>query len=115
MKSADARASETGEFDGAGFSLVNRAARAVGGEDRGAAGFDDLLEAEQAFTSAARAGAAHGFVSEETESAGDQFAVEALTDDDGCAGAAKVERAGQNTLVPEAEDFSGRSGAEGKR
>ena len=115
MKCADARTGKSGELDGAGFRLVNRAARAVGGEDCGTAGFDSVLEAEQALARAARAGAAHGFVSEELESARDELAVEALADDDGCAAAAEVERAGQNTLMPEAKNFSGRSGAEGKR
>ncbi len=115
MKSADARAGESGELDGAHFGAINRAAGAVGGEDGGAAAFDDLLEAEQAFARAARAGAAHGFESEELESAGDQFAVEALADDDGGAGAAEVKRAGQDALVPEAEDLGAGAFAEGKR
>ena len=115
MKRSDARAGESGELDGARLGAKNRAARAVGGQDRGTAGFDDALEAEQPFPCAARAGTAHCLVSEELESASDELAVEALADDDRRAGAAEVKRAGQNTLVPEAEDFSRCSGAEGKR
>ena len=101
-----------GEPDGTHLGLVDGAARAVGGEDGGMAGFDCLLEAEQAFASAARAGAAHGSVAEEIEGAGDEFAVEALADDDGCAGATEVKGAGQNALVPEAVDLGSCSGAE---
>src|SRR3984957_11682835 len=115
MERADARAGESGELDGAEFRAINRAARSVGGEDRRVAGFDNLLETEQAFARAARAGAAHGFVSEELKRAGDELAVEALADDDGCPCSAEVKSAGQNALVPEAEDFGGGSGAERKR
>lgn len=115
MKCADARAGDSGQLDGAKFRAINRAARAVSGEDSRVAGFDDLLEAKQAFARAARAGAADGFVSEELKRAGDKLAVEALADDDGCACSAEVESAGKDTLVPEAEDFGGGSGAEGKR
>ena len=104
-----------GELDGAQLGAKDRAARTVGGEDRGAAGFNDLLEAKQRLLAAARAGAAHGSVSEELKSARDELAVEALADDDGRAGAAEVKRAGQNTLMPEAEDLGGCSGAAGKR
>src|ERR1700722_11638487 len=79
------------------------------------AGFDCLLETEQGFLSAARAGTADGLVSEELEGARDQFAVEALADDDGCAGATEIKRAGQDALVPEAKDFGSCSSAEGER
>src|SRR5580692_11515455 len=79
------------------------------------AGFDCLLETEQGFLSAARAGTADGLVSEELKGARDQFAVEALADDDGCAGATEIKCAGQNALVPEAEDFCACASAKGKR
>ena len=100
---------------GPDLGAVDGAARAVGGEDGGMPGFDDLLEAEQTFARAAGAGAAHRFESEDLESPGDQLAVETPADDDGCAGAAKVEGARQDALMPEAEDFGSRADAEGKR
>ena len=85
-----------------------------GGEDGGAACFDNVLEAKQRFLCAARAGAADGFVSKEPECARDELAIEALADDDGCAGASEIKRAGQNALVPEAEDLGACALAEGK-
>jgi hypothetical protein len=55
---------------------------------------------------AARARAADGAVAEELQGAGDEFAVEALADEDGGVGAAEVEGAGEDALVPEAVDFA---------
>ncbi len=94
-----------GQLDGAHLGLVDGAARAVGGEDGGAAGFDDVGQAEQPLARAAGAGAAHGVEAKHLENAGDQFAVEALADEDDGAGVAEVDRAGQHALVPEAEDI----------
>src|ERR1700677_842259 len=111
MKSADARAGEGGEADGAGLGSVDRAARTVSREDGGMAGFDDRLEAEEGLLSSARAGTAHGLVTEELESARDQFAVEALADDDRGAGAAEIKRTGQDALVPEAKNLGACSSA----
>ncbi len=115
MKRADARAGKRGELDGPELGAVDGTTRAVSGEDGGTAGFDDVLETQQTFSRAAGAGAANRFVSEELESPGDELAVETPADDDGCAGAAKVEGARQDALMPEAEDFGSRADAEGKR
>jgi len=81
--------------------LIDGAERAVGSEDGGAAGLDDARQAEQPLARAARAGAAHGIEAEQFEDAGDEFAVEALTDEDYGVGAAEVDRAGQHALMPE--------------
>jgi hypothetical protein len=45
------------------------------------------------------------------QGAGDQFAVEALANEDGGVGAAVVEGAGEHALVPEAVDFARRGEA----
>ena len=115
MKGADGRAGHLRELDGAHLGAIDGTARAVGGEDGGMAALDHLLESQQAFARAAGAGAAHGVKAEELEDARDQFAVEALADEDGGVGAAEVEGAGKHALVPEAEDLRARAFAEGKR
>jgi len=49
------------------------------------------------------------------QSSRDEFAVETATDNDGGMGAAEIESAGKDTLVPKAEDFAFGAEAEGKR
>jgi hypothetical protein len=66
VEAADGRAGELGEFDGAEFGLVDRAAGAVGGEDGWGAFVEDAAQAEEALTAAAGAGAAHRAVAEES-------------------------------------------------
>jgi hypothetical protein len=76
-KGADGRAGQLRQLDGAHLGLIDGTAGAVGGEDGGAAGLDDVLEPQQSLARAARTGAAHGIEAEQLENARDQFAVEA--------------------------------------
>ncbi len=74
-----------------------------------------MPESKERLRCAARAGTAHGFVSEELECAGDELAVETLADDDGRAGATEIKRAGQHALMPETEDLGAGAHTKGKR
>ena len=74
-----------------------------------------LLQSPQPLARAARTGAAHGVESEQLKNARDQLAVKALADEDHGEGVAEIDSAGQNALMPEAEDFALRARAEGKR
>lgn len=111
VKTANGRAGEPGKLDGAGFGAVDGATGSVGGEDGGATGVENLLEAEQGLRAAARAGATHGRVAEKLKDAGDEFPVEALADDDGGAGGTVVIGAGEDALMPEAENVPTRGKA----
>ena len=104
VKGADGRAGHLRQLDGTHLGLIDGAERSVGGEDGGAAGFDDVGQAEQPLARAAAAGTAHGIEAKDFENAGNQLAVEALADEDHGAGVAEVDRAGQYALVPEAVD-----------
>src|ERR1700743_2351173 len=63
---------------------------------------DDVSQSQQSFASAARARAAHGVEAEQTQDAGDQFAINAAADENDCSRTAKIKCARQHALVPEA-------------
>lgn len=111
VEAADGGLADLGELDGAGLGLVDGAARAVGGEDGGGSLFEDVAESDQAFAASAGAGAADGAVAEALEGASDELAVKGLADEDGGVGAAEVEGAGEDALMPEAVDFTRRGEA----
>ncbi len=109
VKGADGRAGHLRQLDGAHLGAVDGAARTVGGKDGRLAAFDHLRQAQQPFARAARAGAAHGMKAEQAENARNQFAVEALADENGGAGAAVIDGAGQHALMPETENLEPRA------
>ena len=87
------------------LGLIDWASRAVGGEDCGATGLNDLLKSEQAFARITGTGSAYGIEAKHLEDARDQLAVEALADENDCIRFPKVEGTGKHALVPEAVDF----------
>ena len=108
VEAAYGRAADLGEFDGSGFGFVDWAARAVGGEDGRRFVVEDAAQGDEAFAASATAGASDGAEAEELQGARDEFAVEALADEDCGVCRAEVEGAGQDALVPEGVDFAAR-------
>ena len=115
MKSIENRPGHLSELDGPHFRFVNRTTRSIGGEDRSPAGLDDLVESHQSVPAATGTGAAHGIVAKHSENARDQFTIKALTNENHRARMAKINRARQDALMPEAEDFIWRYLAERNR
>src|ERR1700731_2187869 len=82
VEGSNRSASQLAKLDGAELGFVDGAARAVGGEDGGGIFVEDASQCEEAFAASARTGAADGAEAEALKSAGDEFAVEALADED---------------------------------
>jgi hypothetical protein len=95
---------ELGELCDAGLCHRRRASGAVCGDGTVVAGEVGALEVAQAGSAVAGAGTSDGEKAHVVCGAGDQFAVEALADEEGHAAIAKEPDAGEEAAVPEGVD-----------
>ena len=100
---------EFGQLGNAGLGDLGGATRAVGRNSAVVAGEVGAVEVAQAGGAVAGAGAADGDEAETLDGAGDEFAVEAATDENGDAVVAKAPGAGEQAAMPEGVD-DGRQG-----
>lgn len=101
VEGANGGVDELGQLGDAGLGDHCRAARAVGGDAAVVAAQVGALEVAQADGAVAGAGAADGDEAETLDSAGDEFSVEALADEDGDAVVAEAPGASEQAAVPE--------------
>ena len=106
MERAYRSSGELGKFQGTHLGAVDGPARPIGCENGRSSFVENAAQAEDSLLAPAGTGASNGVVAEKLECAGDQFAVEALADEDGRSSAAEVKGARKDALVPEAVDLS---------
>src|SRR5208282_6763147 len=96
MKCSYGCARDLCQLDRAHFGSVNRSARPVRGEDRCTSRLDDVSQTQQPFARPTGTGAAHSIEAEHPENSRDEFAVEAVADQDHSTRSAKIKRAGKH-------------------
>lgn len=114
VEGPDGRTDKLCQLDDAWFGDLSWTARAVGGNGAVTSAEVSAAQVAQTGSAIARTGAANGDEAEPFDCTGNQFAVEALTDEDSDATVAKSPRRGEQAAVPEGIDGRRRSIVAGK-